>query len=72
MYAGLGRRPKSVLSSIPSIRPSAPTRKWWSIRLCPSSPELLPSPPGHTSVAERSRIHVELSVEAQRKTTLAL
>ena len=32
--------------------------------MCPSSPEDDPSPPGHTSRAERSRIQVELSVEA--------
>ena len=47
-------------------------RKWWSIRLWPSSPELLPSPPGHTSVAERMSSHVELSVDAQRKMTFAV
>jgi hypothetical protein len=41
------------------------------MRLCPSSPELLPNPPGHTSVAERISNHVELSVLAQRNTTLA-
>src|SRR6266705_181056 len=42
------------------------------MRLCPSSPELDPSPPGHSSVAERSRSHVELSVEAHRKITRAV
>src|SRR5690348_2389789 len=53
------------------MRPSAPTRKWWSIRLWPSSPELDPSPPGQMSVAERRSSQVELSVEAQRKTIFA-
>ncbi len=42
------------------------------MRLWPSSPELLPSPPGQTSVAERSSSHVELIVDAQRNTTRAL
>jgi hypothetical protein len=42
------------------------------MRLWPSSPELLPNPPGHTSVAERSRSHVEFSADAQRKTTFAV
>ena len=42
------------------------------MRLCPSSFELLPSPPGHTSVAERSSNQVELSVDAQRKMMRAL
>ena len=51
--------------------PLAPRRKWWSIRLWPSSPELLPSPPGHTSRAERMRSHVLLMVEAQTNTTFA-
>jgi hypothetical protein len=40
--------------------------------LCPSSPELLPRPPGQTSVAERISSHVELSAEAQRKMTRAV
>src|SRR2546422_7961315 len=49
------------------MMPCAPTRKWWSMRLCPSSPELDPRPPGHTSVADRSSSHVEFNVDAQRK-----
>ena len=40
-------------------------------KYAPSSPELLPRPPGQVSVAERMSSHVELSVDAQRKTTLA-
>jgi hypothetical protein len=40
--------------------------------LWPSSPELLPNPPGHTSVAERINSQALLSVEAQRKTTFDL
>src|SRR5262245_12239424 len=51
--------------------PRAPQRKWWSIRLWPSSPELLPSPPGHTSVAERISSQVEFNVDAHRNTTFA-
>ena len=35
--------------------------------MCPSSPELEPRPPGQTSFAERRRIHVEFSVDAQLK-----
>jgi hypothetical protein len=42
------------------------------MRLWPSSPELLPSPSGQTSVAERMSSQVELSVDAQRKMTLAV
>ena len=42
------------------------------MRLWPSSPELLPSPPGHTSVAERMSSQVELSVDAHRNTIFAL
>ena len=42
------------------------------MRLCPSAPELLPSPPGQTSVADRMSSHVELSVDAHRKTTRAV
>ena len=38
----------------------------------PSSPELLPSPPGQMSVAERMSNQVELSVDAQTKTTFAV
>ena len=34
-------------------------------------PELLPSPPGHTSVADRMSSQVELSVDAQTNTTFA-
>src|SRR5712691_7047109 len=37
------------------------------MRLCPSSPELLPRPPGHTSIADRSSSQVEFNVDAQRK-----
>src|ERR1035438_2752180 len=54
------------------MSPEAPTRKWWSMTLWPSSPQLLPSPSGQTSVAEFMRIHAVLRVEAQRKTTLDL
>src|SRR5256886_8236271 len=42
------------------------------MRLCPSSPELDPSPPGHTSVAERSSNHVEFNADAHRKMTRAV
>src|SRR5690606_35214046 len=70
-YKPVGRRPKIYLSSYPSIRPPAPQRKWWSIALCPSSPELLPSPPSQTSVAEFINIQVELKADAQTKITFA-
>ena len=42
------------------------------MRLQPSSPELLPIPPGQTSRADRMRSQVELSVEAHRNTTRAV
>src|SRR5690606_26200788 len=59
-------------SSYPSAVPLAPSRKWWSITLCPSSPELVPKPSGHISVAERISTAVELNADAHRNTTLAL
>src|SRR5690348_11414509 len=42
------------------------------MRLCPSSPLLLPIPSGQISVAEFIRIQVEFSADAHRNTILAL
>src|SRR6266705_2758976 len=52
--------------------PLAPTPRWWSITLCPSSPLLLPSPSGHTSVAEFIMIQALFSAEAFTKTIFDL
>src|SRR5258706_13361184 len=42
------------------------------MRLCPSSPLLLPNPSGQTSVAEFINIQAEFIVDAFRKTIFAL